>query len=261
MNTLATVDALRRHLDISIADDDGRLLHSLIASTRIIHQYTARRFIPYHAMVLHNPPTQTPHDELSLASDLLILDSLTIDGELIPLSDVRLVENHLLIREQNGSFATGTGEQGSIEVTGIWGFHDDYANAWHNSEDTVQDASLSATATTITVTDADANHFPKIANGGLPHFQIGQMLQIGSEWIRVLDVDTATNQLTVVRGMNSTTAQSHAQGTPIEIYEPMSDVEWACLRLAEWMLTERMGESAMPDDVREVLNQLHRVRV
>lgn len=122
-----------------------------------------------------------------------------------------------------------TGEwQGFAEIliTGIWGWHSEYDNAYLWTGDTVQDDPLTDTATQITVT----------ATGGAdalalsPRFSPGQLLLVEEEWMLVVSVDSAT-QITVMRAMNGSSAASHAQDTPISYWM----VEPSIVRaLAKW---------------------------
>jgi len=82
-----------------------------------------------------------------------------------------------------------------------------------DSGDTVQDSPLAATATTVTVNDVDGVD----VFGRLPRFAVGDHVQIGGEIMRVQAVDTATNILTVERGVKGTSAAAHAQNTSIRV--------------------------------------------
>lgn len=93
----------------------------------------------------------------------------------------------------------------------------------------MQDNPLSSGATTLTVSDADGTD----VDGVSPRFQVGHLLRIESEYLRVIAVDTGTNQLTVQRGVHGTTAASHAQDTAIETYQPVPAIRDLCMRYAE----------------------------
>ncbi len=101
-----------------------------------------------------------------------------------------------------------------IQVTGTWGWHEDFSNAF-DSVDTVQDGGgINASVTAITVADADGTN----SDGFAPRFSPGNLIQIGTELIDVLAVDTTTNVLTVKRGVNGSTAVVHANATAIGVY-------------------------------------------
>jgi hypothetical protein len=144
-------------------------------------------------------------------------------------------------------------------VTGKWGWHDRWAEAWRSSSDTVQNNPLSSGATTITVADADGTD----AENESPRFQVGHLLKIENEYLRVLAVNTATNVLTVLRGVNGTTAASHSQNTAISVYQPALDAMQLNLRWASWLYKEpdNRGFSSAPADLIKSLASLRRVTV
>ena len=148
----------------------------------------------------------------------------------------------LLEMYANGSYSTWYTGQRSLKLTGLWGYHDHYADAWPSSGDSVQDAAgISASVTTITVTDADGVD----EAGQTPRFQIGQLLKIEDEHVIVTAVTaSSTNQLTVLRAQNGTTGATHAKAIPIYIYRPPEQVVFATLIQAVRMWTEgRQGFS------------------
>ncbi len=120
-------------------------------------------------------------------------------------------------------------------VTGTWGYHTDWANAWEDSQDAVQDDPLSDSATTLTVTSADG-----LDLWGFPYrFKDMQLLRIESEYLLVTAVRYDNETLTVVRGVLGTTAASHVQGTQIDIFRPMPDLVMAVQTLAIHMYRRR----------------------
>lgn len=130
------------------------------------------------------------------------------------------------IKRPNQGFTFNDTPQQANSVTGVWGYHEDWAGAWIASGDTVQDDPLSAGATSLTVTDAD-------------NFKAQQLLKIESEYLYASAKNTTTNVLTVQRGVNGTTAAAHVQGTAIYIYQPWGDVVYNVLLLANWMYEQK----------------------
>ncbi len=129
-----------------------------------------------------------------------------------------------------------------MSVTGTWGWHERWSQAWRDSADAVQDNPLSSTATTLTVSDADGADSQQRS----PRFQVGHLLRIEDEYLRVLAVDSGANTLTVQRGVQGTTAAAHAQTTAIEVYQPPREVESLCLRWAMWLYKEPDREVIEP---------------
>jgi hypothetical protein len=108
-----------------------------------------------------------------------------------------------------------------IEITGVWCWRDDYSNqGWVSTGDTVQDDPLSSSSTTLTVGNADGND----AYGLTPRFDVGQLLQIESEWVIVTAVSYSDETVTILRGQRGSTAASHAQETAISRFAVQPEV-------------------------------------
>lgn len=279
MNHYGTLDALRRSLGFSATQhaDDDLLLGLLGAASRLIERHTGRVFYPRRQV---RALDYTGPAVLLLDDDLLDLHGLTNgDGTLIALDAVRAlpandaVKSGLALDRARAAFTTLDDPQAAIAVDGTWGYHPDWARAWADSGDDVQDEMLGAGEAVIAVADADG---PLQAGSGGPRFSPGRLIRIGSEYLSVLAVDSDADRLTVGRGANGTPATAHAQSAPIEIYLPPEDVQQACLRVAGWLYKQRdagfvqsagalRGQiavpPALPDDVTQILGPLARVRV
>lgn len=133
-------------------------------------------------------------------------------------------------------------------VTGVWGYHEGWADAaWEDTGDTVQDGSgLTTAAATITVSDAGRLDL----YGSEPVFQAQQLLQLEDEYVfvRAVTIAGTANTLTVVRGVNGTTAAIHAHDTPLYAYRPLYEIVQAATRLASWLYQQQM----MPTEGSEV---------
>lgn len=244
MYTIATLYDIRQHLNLA-ADDTGAdddLMKALQQASHILESLTNRRYCPAVESRSVTIDTDLP-SMLILPDDLLSLTTITNeDGSSISLSDVRLIPDHEdlpigVIQLINGaSFTYAESPLSAVTLTGTWGWHDRWTQAWRDSGDTVQDNPLSSGATTLPVSDADGVD----GDGFSPRFQVGHLLQIESEYLRVIGVDSATNQLTVQRAVNGTSAASHAQSTPIQTYQPVPAIRDLCMRYAE-MLYKSIG--------------------
>lgn len=121
-------------------------------------------------------------------------------------------------------------------VTGIWGYHEEWADAWQDSNDTVQDdPSLAAATTTLTVSDVDG----KDIYGLSPRFKVQMLLKIEDEYAYVSGKNESAETLTLVRGVNGTTAAEHVAATAIYVYKPMEQIVHAVRRLAAWLYGQR----------------------
>ncbi len=276
-NLYATLDEVRRYLGLDAGQTaaDDLLLMMLGAASRLIEGYAGRRFYPQRA--IRRYPVSDQH-RLLLDDDLLTLHSLTNgDGQPVSLDAVHLcpgglVASSLILDRTRAIFVHSGDPVHAISVEGTWGFHPAWASAWQDSGDSVQDDPLSAAATTLTVSDADA----PLSGGVGGRFAVGQLLRIGEEYLHVLAVDTGTNTLTVERAANGTAALNHARGAAIAIYRPPEDVRQACLRVVHWLYRQPdagfvlrsaglRGEvvvpPALPDDVQQILAPYVRLRV
>lgn len=261
MNTLATLHRLREHLGFASDDttEDSRLRHALAAATTLIERYAGRCFVPYRATIAHSV-NREDSTHLLLTDDLLALTSVTNgDGSLIASNDIQLLPGSRLTLHNGAAFNYDSTPVNAIAVEGIWGWHDDWAQAWLSSGDTVQNNPLGSSATSLTVSDADGVD----GNGLTPRFQVGQLLRLEAEYAWVTEVNPATQVLTIQRGMNGTTAADHAQNTSIEVYQPSRDAEMLGLRVAAWLYREpnTINGTYMPPMLRPMLDTLRRPRV
>jgi len=287
----ATLQQFKRYRGLTSSADDALLQSILNWSTGVIKKYKGRRYDVYKAVIPHDAPIpaassfgvfdrsrRLPSAERSLIlrEDLLEMVELTNgDGtaltaseyflepiEHTPYSTVHLASGITWLPDDDGN------TKQAIGVSGWWGYHDDYPNCFVPSLDTVLDASLTSSATTIHV--SDVNGTPADLDG--PRFQAGLMLRVGSELMYLTAataITAADDELSVVRGINGSTAAAHVQGASIEIFRPMSFVAQSALRLAAWRYSQRDTDqfdktfavgsgvavvpTAIPVDVRELL--------
>lgn len=146
-------------------------------------------------------------------------------------------------------------------VTGIWGYNADYGNAWL-SVDTLAAAITTTTATTFTVANVDGDN----PLGEAPRISAGNIVQIDSEWMDVVSTDIATNIVTVVRGVNGSTAAVHLIAAPVSVYQVDESIRRAVTRQAAVMYARRGAFDTMmvtnfstanfPHDILQEVNDL-----
>ena len=243
MYTIATLDDFRRHLNLSADDraEDDDLLARLGAASRLIESLTQRRYCP-RLDTRNIPLERAGQGEIILPDDLLELRSLSAGGVALNRSQIRLLPDDrnlpagVLRLADAALLYSGDGAEPSISVEGIWGWHDRWTEAWRDSGDTVRDAALDAAAGAITVGDADGSD----PDGRGPRFQVGQLLRIDDEYLRVTAIDSASNRLKVLRGAQGSAAKSHRRGAVIETYTPALAIRDLTLRFAT-LMTQTAG--------------------
>jgi hypothetical protein len=244
MNVYATAEEVKEYLSIVSEDDDQLLRSFCIEASREIDAWCFRKFYPALATKYFDHPdfnTLLPLDE-----DLLAVTTLTTqnDNTTITSSDYYLMRgnsynrtpyNAISLKHDEQWYAwTGTPQKAN-KVIGTWGYHNDWSNAWADSQDEVEDNPLTAAATTLTVNSVGGKD-----ERGIPgRFNVQQLLRIESEYLYVTDIQGPANTLTVIRGINGTTAAQHAQNTQIDIYRPMPDVVKALKTLASYAYKRR----------------------
>ena len=164
MYTIATLQQLRQRLGLSPTDtaDDPRLLAALQAATAQMEAAAVRRFIPRRVSIGHTLNPRYP-TELVLVDDLLELDTLVNgDGRTIAPEHIVTVPDSghdgpvaLIELIEGESFVWAESPVQAITVSGIWGWHDRWSQAWRGSSDTLQNAALDSATTTLTVANAD----------------------------------------------------------------------------------------------------------
>lgn len=111
---------------------------------------------------------------------------------------------------QHGTKATFTSGEQHFQVDGTWG----YRQFKENSGTDLNDASMTTIKTTVAVDDGT-------------QFAIGQTIMIGGEQLLITGI--STNNLTVTRSLNGTTAAAHADNSAVYILRWPASVERAAL--------------------------------
>lgn len=239
MYTIPTLNDLRRQLHLSETDsatDDG-LLRSLVEASRLIESLTQRSYCPRLESRLVSLDPEGPRD-LFLPADLLELHAVSDDSGPIDTADIRRIPSDpdkpasILQRIDGAPFLIGMSASKALRVDGVWGWHDRWTAAWSDSLDTVRDSTLAAGAATVSVSDTDASD----QDGLRPRFQVGQLLRIDDEYLRITALDAADRRLTVLRAVQGTVAAPHARGVKIETFAPAAPIRDLTLRYAELLI-------------------------
>ena len=214
-------------LNISGTGYDTRLRELLEAVSRLIDQYCNRH---YYVLVATRKFDGNGGTELSV-QDLISVTSLKTDdnkdrtfettwastdyllypSNADPTKDWGRPYSRVLVDIEAGNEDTFTAGMQTVQIEGKWGFREVTEDS---GADISEGGQFSATDTTLTVTDGSK-------------FAVGHTILIESEQLYVTAI--STNDLTVTRGVNGTTAASHANTTDISIYRHPEPVREACL--------------------------------
>lgn len=227
-----TLAQVRQEVQLTSGEtsDDALLAMIIRRASRLIDERTFRWFYPLIATRYYDYPDDL--HTLDLDADLLSCTSLVIDGTttvaasdylLYPLNSV--VKSRIQLDLSRGYFFSYSDtRQKAIAVTGVWGWHDDYANAYEASGQAVGGTGMTDSSTTVTVASAAA-------------FSPRQTIQIESELLMITAIVDKT--LTVTRALNGTTAAAHTAGKDIYIYRPPQTVEQLAIRISAWLYRRR----------------------
>lgn len=107
----------------------------------------------------------------------------------------------------------------SIQITGYWGVRE-----YYSQQGFFDSANTTPTMTNITAVLQVQNVGGVDLYGRTPIFSIGNLIRVENELMEVIATNTATNQITVMRGMRGTPAVAHVSGLPILIWECEQDI-------------------------------------
>lgn len=211
-------------------DDDAMIRHYITQASTWFQTWTGRTFVPYVATLrydawgIHLPSGYT----LDTGEDLLALTALTNgDGTALTSYVLEYANTYpkwrVRLKQSAGITWTYDDEwEQAITLTGVWGYHNNYATAWANV-DTLGAAITTTTATAMTLTTGT-------------NVDDGSYIQIDDEVIFV--TGTATSR-TIVRGQLGTTAATHLNGATVKAYVYVPDVQWVVTEIVKFMYDTR----------------------
>lgn len=170
-------------------------------------------------------------------SPLLALTSVLLNGAAVTASAHPATRSPIsMIRRTDGGswYENGTDDPPTVVITGVWGYHRRYAQAWP-VVDALAAAVISTTATTITVADVDGSN----PDGFTPRISAGNLIGIDNELLEVTATNTVTNAVTVRRGMNGTTASTHLIAAPVSVWQTDDNVRRVTARQAGLLYARR----------------------
>lgn len=227
-----------------------------------IMAYCDRSFVPYVATLeLPYRDIRVRGGRVPLSEDLMVLSSFSWGDSAFSASDYRLYPANVLpaqtivVNTSSTTFgAVSVAWDTAYAITGTWGYHDNLVQAYT----TIQAAFTSTSnETTITVTDAS-------------QFETLQYLRAESELMQVTAINTTDDELTVVRGVNGTTAAAHT-AVPLQRFNVIPAIALCATRLVAYLYQKRTDVGgtvafqdgtivldALPLIVRQTLNTYRR---
>lgn len=215
---LCTLAQARKEAKVTTVDTalDVTIYNAIRDASARVEQYKECEFEPLHktrafdaigSHIVDNGKT------LLLARPLLEIESIALgDGTALTTDDYVLFpkcddpKQKLVLKSHFWTTYTESPEQ-AIEIAAVWGYHNDYASAWHTASALAEDVASDETAIDVTT-------------GGGVNFSPGMLIRFGStdDYARVTGV--ATDTLTVQRGQNGTTTAAHLTGVTVYYWQP-----------------------------------------
>lgn len=136
----------------------------------------------------------------------------TTDYNLYPLNDFPKTRAEISANSDYGGFASGVSK--GVQVIGVFGYGDGISATPYIDSGTTTAEALDATETGVDVASGAA-------------LAVGQTMRVESEQMYIQSI--SSNTATVKRGVNGTTAATHATGVTVYVYEYPMPVVQACL--------------------------------
>lgn len=217
--------------------DDAVIELLLKSVSAFFDDQTQRNFYPRMETRYYDVPmNQADGRALALDGDLLeVITVVNGDGVTIPSTEYTLrpknITPHSFIRLKDNSTyiwaSDGAGDlHDVIEVTGIWGYHTKYSDAWLSDSALNEDLDTSETA--VDVVDGQ-------------DYLTGDIIKYDNEINYVSSKNAHT--ITVIRGINGSTATTHTTGTGVFIWRFMQELKIAVLETAMQAYKRRYGVS------------------
>lgn len=230
MTCYATLADVRGEIRAENTVDDAKVMRFIRQlSARIDRRFRSNRpvFAPYkeaRPILIDGWAINSINRTLQVGAPVLSLSGVSLNGSSLtigtnvqiypeaaaPFSELQLIGDCGFSWYDWG--CTGCNGSRYASIDGIWGYNANYAQAWL-VVDALQ-ANITDTQTTLTVADVDGEN----GYAETPRISAGHLLQIDDEWMEVVKTDALTNIVTVIRGVNGTTAAAHLEDAEVSVY-------------------------------------------
>jgi len=220
LNTYTTLAQVRQYLTMASANnsDDDLLIRFMRRASNAIDTYCRRKFYPHIEVRKYDLVNS---DMVKLDKELLELTTLATQNGACAVGNTVLFlgtgknwnrppYDRIVIDSSSGSTLNYSGTpQKANHVTGIWGYHEDWGNAWVDTGTSLANA-YTASAASITLAGAGSVGVgASDVYGEYPRISVGNLLKIDSEYFYVIGGATSGNgTTTVLPYANGTTPQA-----------------------------------------------------
>ena len=206
-------------------------------ASEYITQETSRSFVPFKAdydIVWDDVKYDIRRGRLPLGDDLLVPSSLAFGDLAISGTAYRVLPSsetpiNALVLDSTAMTGAVYEFGSAFTVSGIWGYVTNLSQAWTVMQSSINIASSSTTSINVTIGTAD-------------NYEHLQYLRCESEYMQIVDIDTETDVLTVLRGVNGTTAATHGSAA-LERFNVKEDIRLAATRLTAYLYQKRTDVS------------------
>ena len=233
MNCYASIADLKTALAVTSTTDDKIMRNTIDAASRMVDRYTGRSFYVQSAtkyfdgagarlwiddlLSINASGLKTDEDgDATYENTFATTDYILYDLNKYPKTYIEISNN-----SNYGGFASGVKK--GVQIAGVWGYGDGIS-ATPYLIDTTTNESLDTSEVGVDVS-------------AVTNLSAGQTILVESEQMYIESITTTT--LTVIRGVNGTTAATHDTAKAIYIYQYPFDVWQACLDLSSAIYQNR----------------------
>lgn len=120
------------------------------------------------------------------------------------------------------------------EITGVWGYHSNYAEAWMDTGLDLS-AGISSSVLSLTTSDVDADDL----YGMPPALSRGALIKVDDEFMWVIGTNITANSVSLKRGVLGSTAAAHDSGDSIYVWQVEEPIRQVVARQAAFMYHRR----------------------
>lgn len=256
MNEYTTLPELREYLSLASQNttDDGTLNRFIEQAARTIDRTCRRNFYPRRLTLKYDlPEDESVLDfqfdvlEVKGLSDMNGASFITSGSYFLKTGNVYNLTPYTKI-ELNWAFGRlfnySSTPQQAVQVDSVVGYHEDYDNAWINTNATLTSSATSA-QTLLTISGSLIDD----VWGNPSAIKAKNIIKIDEEYFYVL---SGSNDVTIntKRAINGTSAASHAANMAIYVWKPEYDIQFANKELAafQYMAAQspRTGRTIVP---------------